>query len=772
MSKRLTGLNPLAYIGVEPLQPPNMILSKNAPTTSDSRNVNLGDFWMDTTTETLYVLVSLAAGIATWVTTFGGATTTFITDSGTATESGGAIHIVGDGLNIATSGAGSTVTIRENPDPTFGNVTITGTLDITSFTEGVLVSDNSGNITSSPTTNHSILIGNSTGTISSLGVATNGEIPIGSTGADPVLATITGGTGITVTNGAGSITISTTGGAPIDTIDGDTGSATGSTITIETNVAAHGCGTAEFSASGSTVTLLSADGNGNVGWGPTAMANITSGNSNAAFGDAAGNGITTGTNNALCGSAAGFSLTTGSNNSAVGQDAMSLLTTGSSNCVLGNFALSQLHTGGDNIAIGQNAGENITGAESNNIYLNNLGILGESNVLRIGRGTGSGSQQLAETFISGIQGVNAGAVSSVVSINGDQLGTTTLTAGTGISITPGAGSITIAATGGGGGGGGSLTFIQSQTASSATSLAFTTGITTGFDNYILIGDSIEATQTGTSFSMQIQISTNGGSSYITSGYISQSGTPSPTTGLNIGQYLTTNSGGTGVNSLTATLYDLTAGGAANFPATTSEFMPWDGSTGVSGAAITAVYPTASTTVNAFQIVLSNGGTFSGKFTLYGYSPTGGGSGGLLTTKTTLTSTQIKNLVGTPITVIPAAGANQLIIVRNVDASFTYGGSNAFTNPQSILLYYETNTTGFNAGGQVLNATFLVGTSNAIMLNEASNSSGGTITPTNQINQPIVVGVDSGSSNITGNAANDNSITFVTTYEIVDVTTYF
>ncbi len=49
MSKRLTGLNPLAYMGVEPQMPPNMYMSPNAPTPTDVQNFNVGDFWVDTT---------------------------------------------------------------------------------------------------------------------------------------------------------------------------------------------------------------------------------------------------------------------------------------------------------------------------------------------------------------------------------------------------------------------------------------------------------------------------------------------------------------------------------------------------------------------------------------------------------------------------------------------------------------------------------------------------------------------------------------------------
>ena len=211
MARRLSGLNPLAYLGVEARTPPNTYLSTVAPTTSDSKNVYIGDMWIDTGTQNIYVLTSLAAGIADWMLIIGGggAAVNFITDSGTATEVGGNVNIVGDGNAISTSGSGNTVTISfdSTANLTVNNLTVDGSLTLTGFTNGVLTSNNSGVIGEVTTTNHSLLVGNSSGTITSLGAATNGQIPIGSTGADPVLATITAGSGISVTNGAGSISI-------------------------------------------------------------------------------------------------------------------------------------------------------------------------------------------------------------------------------------------------------------------------------------------------------------------------------------------------------------------------------------------------------------------------------------------------------------------------------------------------------------------------------------------------------------------------------------
>lgn len=265
MSKRLTGLNPLAYLGVEPITPPQMYMSPDSsPTVNDRSNFNIGDLWVNIQAEDLFVLVSLAQGVATWVSLTGNAASTFVTDSGSAAPLGGVLNLLGDGLNISTSGSGNTVTVALATDLTItdlhltGNLTVdgdtvlNGSLTLTGFTNGVLTVNNSGVVGEVTTTNHSLLVGNANGTITSLGAATNGQLPIGRTGLDPVLSTITAGSGISVTNGAGSITIATTGstgGAVTFHTDSGDATASGNAITIA------GAGGVTTSGSGATVTI-------------------------------------------------------------------------------------------------------------------------------------------------------------------------------------------------------------------------------------------------------------------------------------------------------------------------------------------------------------------------------------------------------------------------------------------------------------------------------------------------------------------------------------
>jgi hypothetical protein len=373
----------------------------------------------------------------------------FPTDSGTATPAAGILNVFG-GNSIGTTGSGNTI-----------HINVTGT------------------------TNHSLLLGNILGSISSLGVATNGQLPIGSTGTNPVLATLTAGTGISITNGAGSISIATSGGVG-ESFPTDSGTATpaAGVLNVFGGTAARDINT---SGSGNTIHI---DLNNAITLGD--LASITGSNAlTLTTGDAT---LTTGsiklsnsTSNLLTGyiEYAGISfihnfgdrcawigsdianptasiaandnnghgyqvlraLTTGTKNNAIGNQSGLAGTTLTNNNFFGYQVAKNLVSGDSNLILGHQSGDNYTTNESSNILMHNLGVLGESNTLRIGFATGTGTQQLAKAFICGIDGVNVGSVAKVVTMASDQLGTATITAGTGITVTPGANTITIAATG-------------------------------------------------------------------------------------------------------------------------------------------------------------------------------------------------------------------------------------------------------------------------------------------------------------------------------------
>ena len=326
-------------------------------------------------------------------------------------------------------------------------------------------------------------------------------IPIGGT------ATLTGNTGgavsptagninvvgsgaITVTGNPGTHTLTITSSAGgITTIDGDTSSVTGSTVTIKAGHAGLNSGsTVQFTGNGST----------------TMNFNVTDGNSNTIIGNGSGSLTATGSDNTILGASSGTTLTSGTENCMVGNQTLAL-TSGSSNCALGYSALGSIDgSSSNNVAIGRNAGGNYTGVCSNNIVINNTGLIfgTESNALRIGSGTGTGFQNLNKAFICGIDGINVGSVAKVVTMASDQLGTATITAGSGITITPTANTITIAASGGGSG----VTTIDGDSGSVTGSTVTLTGGTSGA---VFTGSGATVTESFNYLSLPATTSTNG-----------------------------------------------------------------------------------------------------------------------------------------------------------------------------------------------------------------------------------------------------------------------
>jgi hypothetical protein len=122
MSYRLSGINPLAYVGVEPSQPPQMLVLPRAPLPSDSVGYNLGTYWLvaappPTMNWELWILVDLTAGVATWIQLYPGSSSggakQFDEDVGIAVPALGIINVFG-GANMNTFGSGNTIVINLN----------------------------------------------------------------------------------------------------------------------------------------------------------------------------------------------------------------------------------------------------------------------------------------------------------------------------------------------------------------------------------------------------------------------------------------------------------------------------------------------------------------------------------------------------------------------------------------------------------------------------------------------------------------------------------
>jgi Chaperone of endosialidase len=143
----------------------------------------------------------------------------------------------------------------------------------------------------------------------------------------------------------------------------------------------------------------------------------TQGRSNTAVGSTALRNNRGGDRNTATGDAALFANEAGNDNTANGFHALAhnAEATANANTAIGSRALEDNRGGHDNIALGYRAGANFAPG-SNNIYIGNIGLTGESGTIRIG------DADQTKTFIAGISGAGVTGAPVVVSAGG-QLGT-------------------------------------------------------------------------------------------------------------------------------------------------------------------------------------------------------------------------------------------------------------------------------------------------------------------------------------------------------------
>jgi hypothetical protein len=338
----------------------------------------------------------------------GGGTTSFNTNSGTATPAAGVITIDG-GTNINTSGAGSTVTINLDNIVSLTHADNGSTQGYFQF-NGVNFMHNYG----AQNTFVGQLAGNNTLTVASA----VGNVAVG---MQAMPAITTGGLNTCVGNGAG---ISLTSGRQNTALgQGALGSVTDSNTTA--------LGFNAFAAYAPNVGGMSGTLSCAVGF--DCMQSCVNGAGITAFGGECGQNITSAVQCTLIGAqCCDLSTSIGDGNICIGYQTARGSTLGANNLIIGNGAAG-----------------NYTSSEANNILFNSAGVSADANTIRLGiQGSGAGQQN--KCFVAGITGVSVGSVADVVAINTatGQLGTTTLTAGTNITLTPAAGTITITASSG------------------------------------------------------------------------------------------------------------------------------------------------------------------------------------------------------------------------------------------------------------------------------------------------------------------------------------
>ncbi len=320
---RLSGINPLSYMGVEPLSPPDLVIDTRSPTTADSVNFNLGTFWfVDVSPFELWQLVFLNGTVATWLQLYPASSGTgandFPTDAGTATQVAGVLNIFGANNITRTTGAGNTVTISlvngsngqviigGGVQPMWANITSTGgTVSITNGPNSInLEAMSVGTIVNFQGNTGPVVPPDAMGTINVLGdngIVTSGNagtntLTITTNSSTPLLQSLTGNSGGAVFADAsnnidlvGTGIVSVAGNPGTNTltisVDGTAASSfptdSGTAIPVAGALTIHGGTLINTSGAASTVTINLDNGlDGQIIIGATAgspaYANITS----------------------------------------------------------------------------------------------------------------------------------------------------------------------------------------------------------------------------------------------------------------------------------------------------------------------------------------------------------------------------------------------------------------------------------------------------------------------------------------------------------------
>lgn len=196
-------------------------------------------------------------------------------------------------------------------------------------------------------------------------------------------------------------------------------------------------------------------------------------------------------------------------------------------------------------------------------------------------------------------------------------------------------------------------------------------------------------------------------------------------------------GGTGSNN-TATSGKVLIGNGTNFVSST---------------------PTYPTSAGSSGNVLTSDGT--------NWTSAAASGGGVLHAKVVITSAQVKALRASPITIVAAGGSGTIIKPISLFAKLTYGGNNAFTNGQAIDVSYGAAGSSAAGGTDMITAVGIVKTTNQLFGTGVVEFIGNGSTYANYHNLPLVC-ENIGGSEITGNAANDNTLTIEVIYYIATV----
>jgi len=250
-NQRLNGFTPLAYIGVNAIQPTNFTSSDISPSTEDSRGFNLGDWWLNTTDSSMWYLAESNGLTATWISISGSSSTGFLEITG---NTGGPvlpinqnINVVGDDVTVDVAGDPGTSTLTASLLPAVPTKLTGNTGGAVSPTAGNINVVGDGNMTVTDTPGTNTMTVNTANAIATSFVTQSGTA-VPSAG----VLNIFGSNGI-LTSGAGSTVTITAGPSISDSYV--TSPATGTATPSAGVLTFAGTGTTTVSATGSTVTI-------------------------------------------------------------------------------------------------------------------------------------------------------------------------------------------------------------------------------------------------------------------------------------------------------------------------------------------------------------------------------------------------------------------------------------------------------------------------------------------------------------------------------------
>ncbi len=173
---------------------------------------------------------------------------------------------------------------------------------------------------------------------------------------------------------------------------------------------------------------------------------------------------------------------------------------------------------------------------------------------------------------------------------------------------------------------------------------------------------------------------------------------------------------------------------------------------------TATYPNTSG---------SNGNLLTSDGTNWTSSTAPTGSG-IITVTGSLTNAQIKALHATPIQVIAAPGSGSVIRVISGVGKMVYGGTNVFTAAasQTIALYFGAGTTSLWVAPMLTNAMIVASATQIASITPTSLAFGSTVNSV--IDNQAVYLYNPIATEITGNAANNNTVNWSISYQVITI----